>query len=153
MIVLSADRGKDPDAAKREERIMKCGHCKDKHETVAQVRSCSLGHVQPTAPQFHPVTEPGMYRRGDEIYQVTLSKNNKLYAKRLVATYLNGQVHRLDLQYAKSMIFSIHAEDRMTVAEVAQIGKIAGRCYVCRHTLKTAKSIAAGIGPVCAKKV
>jgi Family of unknown function (DUF6011) len=132
---------------------MKCGHCKDKHDTVAQVRACSLGHIQPTAPQFHPVTEPGMYRRDGEVYQVTKSKNDKLYAKKVVVTYLNGDVHRLDLEYAKGMIFNIHAEDRMSVEEVAQLGKISSHCYVCRHKLKTQKSIAVGIGPVCAKKV
>jgi hypothetical protein len=94
-----------------------------------------------------------MYRHDGAVYQVTRSKNDKLYAKKLVVTYVNGRAHRLNLEYAKSMIFSIHAEDRMTVAEVAELGKITSYCYVCRHRLKTQKSIALGIGPVCAKKV
>ena len=132
---------------------MKCGHCKAKHETVAQVRACSLGHIQPTAPKFTPVTEPGMYRRDGEVYQVVESKNHKLYAKRLVFTYVNGQVHKIELDYSKGMIFNIHAEDRLTLAEVAEIGKLTNHCVVCRHKLTVKKSIEAGIGPVCAKKV
>lgn len=132
---------------------MKCGHCKDKHDTVAQVRACSLGHIPPTAPQFHPVTEPGMYRRDGEIYQVVKSKKDRLYAKRLVFTYVGGQVHKIELTYSQGMIFSIHAEDRLTVAEVAEIGKLTKHCMVCRKKLTVKKSIEAGIGPVCAKKV
>jgi len=132
---------------------MKCGHCKAKHDTVAQVRACSLGHVQPTAPQFHPVTEPGMYRRDGEIYQVVKSKSDRLYAKHLVFTYVNGHVHKIELDYSKGMIFNIHAEDRLTIAEAAEIGKLTAHCVVCRKKLKVKKSIDAGIGPICAKKV
>lgn len=132
---------------------MKCGHCKAKHDTVAQVRACSLGHTSPTVPQFHPVTEPGIYRRDGEIYQVVKSKNDRLYAKRLVFTYVSGQVHKIELSYSQGMIFSIHAEDRLTVAEVQEIGKLTNHCMVCRKKLKVKKSIDAGIGPVCAKKV
>ena len=132
---------------------MKCGHCKAKHDTVAQVRACSVGHIQPTAPKFTPVTEPGMYRRDGVIYQVVRSKNAKLYAKRLVFTYVSGKVHKIELDYSKGMIFSIHAEDRLTLDEVAEIGKLTSWCCVCRKKLTVKKSIAAGIGPVCAKKV
>lgn len=101
------------------------------------------------------VTEPGMYKNADgTVYLVKYnSSKTRLYACRLVPTYQGTKLHRLDFAYDKGAIYGLTAADRMTVAEVAALGKLTGRCWVCRHELKVAKSIAAGIGPVCAKKV
>ena len=136
---------------------MKCGHCKEKHETVAQVRDCSVIAstvviMKPVV--FEPVTEPGMYRTEGQVYLVVKSENGHLYAKRLVAQQLeDGTMHKLTFEYDKGSIFKIATTDRMSVEDVAQLGKTSGHCWVCARKLTVQKSIQAGIGPVCAKKV
>lgn len=140
---------------------MKCGHCKGKHETVAQVKLCSTVQIaQPivTAPQHKDkvtITEPGMYRIAGEVFLVERSKRHvgRLYAKRLIPTYVGQKLHKLEFEYQAGAVYRLEPEHRMTVDEVAQLGKLTGRCWVCRHKLTVQKSIEAGIGPVCAKKV
>jgi hypothetical protein len=41
----------------------------------------------------------------------------------------------------------------MTVEEAKAFGLLYGRCIVCGRTLTDEKSIADGIGPICAAKV
>jgi hypothetical protein len=134
---------------------MICGHCKDKHSTVGEVRTCSQSTGLVPKPKTQvTVTSPGMYRIGDDVFQVVFNKDQtRLYAKKLVATYVAGKVHRIDFNYAAGDVYRLEPEHRMTVAQVAELGELTGFCWVCRRALKVAKSIAAGIGPVCAKKV
>lgn len=134
---------------------MICGYCKNKHETVGEVRACSQSTGLVPKPKTEvTVTEPGMYQVGDEVFQVVFNgAGTRLYAKKLVATYVSGQVHRLDFEYSKGDIYRLEPTHRMTAADVAKLGKLTGFCWVCRRELKTTKSITAGIGPVCAKKV
>ena len=201
--------------------MIKCAHCKNRHETVAEVRICSKVQIaQKVAPitvdieqierEMHAmvaraerledeqvaqfkmrrdealgifngsgsvavaapvvaipqprrsaekitvaVFEPGMYRTDGVVYLVQCSKKNtdRLYAKRLVPTYHGTELHKLHLEYDKGAIWNIKAADRMTVEEVESLGKLTGHCWVCGRELKVQKSINAGIGPVCAKKV
>lgn len=134
---------------------MICGHCKENHSTVGEVRACYQDTGLVPKPATVTVTEPGMYRvKNLGVFQVVFNKDKtRLYAKKLVATYFGEDLHRLDFEYDKGSIFKIAPENRMTVGEVAELGKLTGFCWVCRRELKIAKSIAAGIGPVCAKKV
>lgn len=131
---------------------MICGHCKDRDATVDHVRTCA----QPKSAVLTRtlVTEPGMYRRGDDVFQVVWNQaQTYLYAKLYVPTYVAGRLHKFEFTYDKGSIFTLDAADRMTVEQVAQLGKQTGFCWVCHRKLTVAKSIAAGIGPVCAKKV
>lgn len=151
--------------------MIRCAHCKDRHETVAEVRSCSLIAVAKpmligakldllTAPTELrvltrvKVTEPGMYRAADQVYLVQWNKaGTQLYARRLVETLQDTKLHKLSFEYDRGAIFRIDSRDRMTLAEVEALGKTSGHCYVCTRKLTVQKSITAGIGPVCAKKV
>lgn len=134
--------------------MIKCGHCADRHETVIQVRGCYQGTSSVAVLERTPVTEPGMYRRDDSVFQVVWNKSETyLYAKLYVPTYVAGKLHKFEFTYDKGAIFTLDAGDRMTVAEVAQLGKSTGWCWVCHRKLTVQKSIEAGIGPVCAKKV
>lgn len=135
--------------------MIRCAHCKDRHETVAEVRSCSQGKSSVAVLERTPVTEPGMYRlNSDDVYQVVWNQSEtRLYAKLYVPTYVAGKLHRFDFVYDKGSIFKLDARDHMTVAEVAQLGKQSGWCWVCHRKLTIQRSIEAGIGPVCAKKV
>lgn len=133
---------------------MICGSCKQNHKTVGDVRACYEATNVLPKPAKIQVTEPGMYKLGEDVFQVVFNKDKThLYAKKLVASYSDGTVHKLDFEYDKGSIFKLEPEHRMTVVEVAKLGKLTGFCWVCRRELKVTKSIAAGIGPVCAKKV
>jgi hypothetical protein len=104
-------------------------------------------------PQMHPVTEEGMYLMGKAaghsganlIYRVVASKDSgRLYAKRSTPD---------GFEYDKGAIFRLFAEDRMTVEEVAEVGRRDGYCYVCGRHLTNPESVALGIGPICGGRV
>ena len=128
---------------------IKCAHCKDRHGSVADVRACATKPVI----TFVPATEPGVYRTGGDVFLVVRSEKGNLYAKKLVTTMHGDKVHKLTFEYDKGSIFKIQATDRMTLEDVAKLGQTTGHCWVCARKLTVQKSIAAGIGPVCAKKV
>lgn len=136
-------------ATRTREISIRCAHCKGRHDCVAAVRACA---TQPIV-EFKPVTEPGMYRTNGDVYLVVPSKQGNLYAKKLVTTLHGTTVHKLSFEYDKGSIFKIQSTDRMTLADVAQLGQTTGHCWVCARKLTVQKSIVAGIGPVCAKKV
>lgn len=134
--------------------MIRCAHCKNRHATVAEVRLCSQVKVAVAVLTRTPVTEPGMYRRNGDVFQVIWNKaETHLYAQRYVPTYVGGKLHKFEFAYDKGAIFTLDAADRMTAAEVGELGKSTGWCWVCHHRLTVQKSIEAGIGPVCAKKV
>lgn len=136
---------------------MKCGHCKDKHETVAEVRHCSVIAATVVIAQVlprTPVSEPGMYQVDGKVFLVVWNKDNtKLYAKKLTPIMKGEEVHKLVFEYDKGSIFTIAAEDRMTVEQLAEMGQTTGHCWVCARKLTVQKSIKAGIGPICATRV
>lgn len=134
--------------------MIRCAHCKNRHETVAEVKSCAQGTSAVAVMERTPVTEPGMYQLNGDVFQVVWNQaKTHLYAKLYVPTYVAGKLHKFEFVYDKGSIFKLDAKDRMTVDEVAQLGKQSGWCWVCHRKLTVQKSIDAGIGPVCAKKV
>lgn len=87
---------------------------------------------------------PGMFQTADgAVYRVVLSKAHKLYAKRLNTS--GG------FEYAPGAIFKIAETDRMTLEQAKAFGRRFGVCIKCGAMLVDPASIAAGIGPVCAK--
>jgi hypothetical protein len=104
-----------------------------------------LVHLRQEARAANPPTEPGMYRKDGVIYRVQAAKESgRLYAKKL-----DG----MSFSYASGVIFSLTADDRMTLEEAKAVGHETGVCCVCAALLTDPKSIMAGIGPICAKKV
>ena len=102
----------------------------------------------PRTPVGNPVTDPGMYRQGGELYKIQLSRSGNLYAKRLVQ---DG--HRWQFEYAPGVARKLTPADRMTIDQARSFGAQFGTCVVCGRTLTDPKSIDAGIGPVCAGRV
>lgn len=92
------------------------------------------------------VTEVGMYRTADyAIYRVQRSRESgNLYAKRL--NILGG------FDYEAGAIRKLSATDKMTLDEAKAFGVETGLCCVCGAFLTDPKSVAVGIGPVCAKR-
>lgn len=89
----------------------------------------------------------GMYQLANgDIYRVQASRENgNLYAKRL--DLIDGFV------YEQGAIRKVKASDRMTLEQAKLFGVETGFCCVCGIFLTDPKSVANGIGPVCAKRV
>lgn len=100
---------------------------------------------QPNVTQDDAVTDEGMYIDGVSIYRVKRSKTSgRLYAMRLVGS---------QFVYEAGAFRTLKASNRMTLEQAKAYGVKTGICCVCAATLTDPKSIAAGIGPVCAKRV
>lgn len=94
-----------------------------------------------------PVQMPGMYRKDGKIYRVQKSRQSGfLYAK-----LLNPE--NRCFEYAAGAMRELCESDRMTLEEAKAFGVETGVCCVCAALLTDPKSIAAGIGPICAKRV
>lgn len=104
-----------------------------------------------------PVTE-GMYRKDGEIYKVqrAVHGSGNLYAKRLVERVtpkvMKTKTVTHDFEYAPGMVRRLTAADKMSLEEAKEWGVLYGSCCRCGATLTDEKSIANGIGPVCASK-
>jgi hypothetical protein len=95
-----------------------------------------------------PVTEVGMYLQDGAVYKVQRSRESgNLYAKRLVVAEPKPY-----FDYAAGAIRRLSPDDKMTLEQGIEYGIKYGVCCVCGALLTDEKSIAAGIGPVCAKR-
>lgn len=132
-------------------------------------------------PQKSELSGPGMYRLGDDVFKVQRSGSGRLYAKRLVLGVCQGHFDEdgmefwcglphvkksgeevtLDVgcneeqrfEYEPGAIYRLTEKDRMTVDEARDWGRVTGVCCWCGITLTDPKSVAAGIGPVCAGRI
>jgi hypothetical protein len=144
---------------------IRCGHCKARHESAAEVKACSAGpradspSKTPTARPAHVAqavtgqagswdtpADEGVYRVHDRIYRVVVKANGsgRPYAEEMV----NGKY-----VYAKGMVFRLRPQDRMSLEEAKAWGRAEVRCIRCGIKLEKASSREAGIGPICATKV
>lgn len=99
----------------------------------------------------NPVTEVGMYRNSNGVFRVKKSRESgNLYAMRFIP---EATTKRERFVYERGGIYSLTASDRMTVEQAQELGALVGACCVCGADLTDEKSIRAGIGPVCAKRV
>ena len=95
---------------------------------------------------MHTDIKPGqVYWNQIGIFKTVKSlKSGSLYAKQLDPktgswSYASGAIHKLQPQ------------TRVTLAQAQKFGLTTGRCLICGRTLSNTKSVAAGIGPECAK--
>lgn len=96
--------------------------------------------------------EVGIYRVEHAIFKVQKSRETgNLYAKRLVIPQRAGL--KATFVYAAGAIRTLTVADRLTVEQAKALGHQYGICVVCGAELSDPKSVAAGIGPVCAKRV
>jgi hypothetical protein len=117
-----------------------------------------IATVTPDAAPAAPVaTEAGMYRKDGEIFRVKISEAGRAYATVLVG--FNGArlrdcdatIVNFKFDYAPGAIYSLTAADKLSLADAKAFGIRTGTCCVCARKLVDAKSVLAGIGPVCAK--
>lgn len=149
-------------------RYIRCGHCRDYHGNIAEVRECAKhtathgmdavrergalftdvpGQDVP-APRREPAGE-GMYRLDGVIYkvQVAVHGSGNLYAKQLVQ---DGD--RWTFEYAPGAVRKLDSSHQLTLEQAKEFGALYGTCCACGQTLTNEASIEAGIGPVCASK-
>lgn len=88
-------------------------------------------------------TPDGIYILDDDVVEVTTGRTGRQYAKRLQGT---------SFQYEAGLIFKLAGARPATRDEVAAYGRRTGVCGCCGRTLTDPKSIAAGIGPICASR-
>lgn len=132
------------------------------------------GQLQQTQAQREQRVEPvtdGFYRKGDDIYkvQIAVHRSGRPYAKLLVLTELADEelnaeqlkakiadlgktFHRGHWEYAPGAIKGLRAENRLTVDEAVNLGRLYGMCVRCGKTLTKEESIERGMGDVCAGK-
>lgn len=107
-----------------------------------------LARPRVTAVTFVAELELGMYRLSNgDIYRVQRSRESgRLYAKKL--DWANNS-----FVFESGAMRLLTADDRMTLDEAKAWGVETGICCVCSAFLTDPKSVEAGIGPVCAKRV
>ena len=115
-----------------------------------QAAGLYLVPATPTAVRF------GVYRKDGTVYVVKPNKTGtKVYAKKLVESAPRmteaGEVVDFELEYAPGMVYKLTEADRVPLADAKDLMTRYGKCIVCSRHLKAAKSVEAGIGPVCAK--
>lgn len=98
----------------------------------------------PSALPLAEIQAGSYWTTAGEVARVRPSQAGRLYAEQLSET--SGR-----FEYVKGLIFRLRA--RMTLDEAKSWGALHGRCCVCAALLTDPKSVAAGIGPVCARKV
>jgi hypothetical protein len=117
-------------------------------ETITQLKTW-VAEARARSARVTSTTElvaEGIYRRSADgvMFRVQTSEQGRRYAKTLLTT--GGW------DYERGAIFTLAASERLTLAEVKAWGLDTGVCAVCGRLLSTADSVAAGIGPVCAKR-
>lgn len=92
----------------------------------------------------------GFYLKDETVFRVVQSKNStRRYAKKL-EVWSNGQA---GWAYDAGAIKTLTLDMVLTLEQAASMGRHFGVCVICGATLSDPKSVEAGIGPVCAKKL
>lgn len=112
-------------------------------------------------PHFNIPLEDGMYKKGATIYKVqhAVHGSGRQYAKKLCYFDPDGHEAReagtegsWEFIYQQGAINTLSPEDKMSLEEAQEFGRIYGVCCRCGATLTDENSIEAGIGPICATK-
>lgn len=135
---------------------IRCGHCKQSHPTIADVRQCSVRHYTPSdganataatlkraLAEADILAEEGVYRWHGRVFRVVTRDG-----RRIAEEYVSGAYC-----YAKGMVYRLKPANRMTLDECKAWGRQEVRCIRCGTRLEKETSREAGIGPVCATKV
>lgn len=106
---------------------------------------------KPSAPKpANPATEVGMYAKDGKVYRVKRSESGHLYAMLYDPA---GATKSERFTYARGVVSTLSADDRMSVDQAEALGLKFGICCVCGAELTAEKSVGRGIGPVCAGRV
>jgi hypothetical protein len=141
---------------------IRCGHCGNKHESVAAVRRCGRGQLastrvatgQPVRVARPPVATVGLYRKLGQIYAVDyLGGSGRLVARRLDRYVDSDGQTAYRLATAPGMATRLTQADRMDRDEAAEFGRLTWTCIRCARPLKLPESRARGMGRTCWEKI
>jgi hypothetical protein len=152
--VLGNEGSDDPKFVSKGEASAAIGYLLDRPFGCSIVAAPASGE-----PAGAPVSEAGVYEANDRVYMVVKSGAGRFYAKVLTErlsyvtrlTEAGEEVHAT-FEYESGAIREISAADRVTPERAKELGHLTTFCCVCGTKLEDAKSVAAGIGPTCAKK-
>jgi hypothetical protein len=140
---------------------IRCGHCGQKHESVAAVRRCGQtgGHASSRVVQQTAVAKPaaatvGLYRKLGQIYAVDyLGGTGRLVASRL-DRYVDADGHTAyRMVRVAKMASTLSQADRMDEGEAREFGRLTGTCVRCARKLDSRANAKAGVGRGCIKKI
>lgn len=146
---------------------IKCGKCKERHETVADVRACYGGERVTVMPrqagkntERYRALPSGRYAvlglDDDEPYRVRFFKvdnvtEGKWSGYTFVKEQASDEFHPVKSKERRERILNAILKDPETA--MLLYGQELGKCGHCGRTLTDEDSRARGIGPICAGKV
>jgi hypothetical protein len=98
----------------------------------------------------NPVTEPGLYVQGDEVFKVQRSRAGNLYALKLTVSLFG---HSGSWEYQAGAIRGLSADQPLTLAEAQRLGALNGICVYCGTELTDDISKVRKVGPTCEKRL
>jgi bacterioferritin-associated ferredoxin len=127
-------------------------------KSSSKAASAALDHLfslpwkprQTAAKAPNPVTTPGLYVTGDDVYKVVRSHAGRLYALKLCVP-VPGQPG--SFEYDRDHIDKVSADHPLTLAEARRLGGIHNICVCCAAVLEDTISQARKIGPSCEEKL
>ena len=103
----------------------------------------------------HSAADVGMYRTADgTIYKVVnaIHGSGRNYAKRLITGVHPDGTTWAKFEIERGAVYRLQPEDRLSVEDGAEYGKLYGFCVRCAATLTDEISIELGMGPICRQK-
>jgi len=135
---------------------IRCGHCGARHESLAEVKMCSLRASTPSdganrvaaslQVALRPAPEParvGVYRLDGKLYGVRKVRG----AERLYVMLINED--GTEVYQGTRLLGRLERAERLGLDEVATLGRKLVQCMICGTPLTNEKSRELGIGPVC----
>jgi NADH pyrophosphatase NudC (nudix superfamily) len=121
-------------------------------------RSTGATHIAcPEQNEQKSVTvQMGVFRKNGRIYVVKPNKEKtRVYAKEIIESPPRiteaGAVVDFESVYRAGAVYDLSESDRWQLADAREFLTKYARCIVCGAHLKSAKSVAGAIGPVCAR--
>lgn len=141
-----------------------CGHCKEYHESVQEVRNCSnfgIKAIAGTRSKSEVTSKanevpPGRYalKSADGVwkfYKVDKPTEGRWSGYIFVSILASDEKHPVKSRQVRESILAKIAEDPQRA--MLDYGQQIGSCGHCGRTLTNPESIERGIGPICAGKM
>lgn len=154
-IVVDRGRGLTPGQAKG---VLNFAVAAERRRARETEQPTCAGSVGPVAPRLAAaeVTD-GMYLVAGDVVKVQIAHHGSgnLYAKVLIPPTETERADggRARFHYVPGLIRKVRAEDRMSLEQAVEYGRLYGCCIRCGAILTDEDSIEAAMGPICRGKI
>jgi hypothetical protein len=146
---------------------MRCGHCKEQHDTVVEVRSCAAVDLvrPPVAQPFKRTSDKPKVEITEGIWVIDGGEYEGIY-KVQIAHYGSGRLYgkkfygdseaatgEWNIIRGAVRILSENGGREIQPQEAAEFGRLYGRCVRCSKILTREESIERAMGPICWSKM